>query len=87
MASPYAPLLQQMLLEFQNQRLESTERIAQSILRINPKGLVALQVFGLVLAMQGRLLEAVSPLSKAAALDAKNPELLSNLAKAQHGAK
>jgi protein O-GlcNAc transferase len=86
MALPYAPLLQQMLLEFQNQQLESTERIAQSILRINPKDLVALQVFGLALAMQGRLLEAVPLLSKAAALDAKNPELLSNLAKAQHGA-
>ncbi|MBU3578034.1 tetratricopeptide repeat protein [Polynucleobacter sp. UK-Kesae-W10] len=86
MAQPYAPLLQQMLLEFQNQRLESTERIAQSILRINPKDLVVLQVFGLALAMQGRLLEAVSLLTRAAALDAKNPELLSNLAKAQHGA-
>lgn len=86
MAQPYAPLIQQMLLEFQNQRLESTERIAQSILRINPKDLVALQVYGLALAMQGRLQEAVQSLSKAALLDPKNPELLNNLAKAQHGA-
>lgn len=87
MNPPYAPLLQQMLLEFQNQRLESTERIAQSILRINSKDLVALQVLGLAQAMQGRLSEAVVFLSKAAALDGKNPELLNNLAKAQHGAK
>ena len=86
MAQPYAPLIQQMLLEFQNQRLESTERIAQSILRINPKDLIALQVYGLVLAMQGRLKEAVEYLSKAALQDSKNPELLSNLAKAQYGA-
>jgi len=86
MAQPYAPLVQQMLLDFQNQRLEPAERMAQSILRINPKDLVALQVQGLVMAMGGRIAEAVAPLSKAAQLDPKNPELLTNLAKAQHGA-
>ena len=86
MAQPYAPLVQQMLLDFQNQRLEPAERMAQSILRINPKDLVALQVQGLVLAMGGRIADAVVPLSKAAQLDPKNPELLTNLAKAQHGA-
>ncbi len=86
MAQPYAPLVQQMLLDFQNQRLEPAERMAQSILRINPKDLVALQVQGLALAMGGRIAEAVAPLSKAAQLDPKNPELLTNLAKAQHGA-
>lgn len=87
MAQPYAPLLQQMLLEFQNQRHDSAERIAQSILRINPKDGVALQVLGLVLAMQSRFLEAVAPLSKAASLDSKDPELLANLARAQYSAK
>jgi Flp pilus assembly protein TadD len=86
MAAPYAPLLQQMMLEFQNQRLESAERIARSILRINAKDLVALQVQGLCFAMQGRAEESVEPFAKAALLDSKNPELLKNLAKAQHQA-
>lgn len=86
MAQPHAPLLQQMMLEFQNHRLESAERMARSILNINSKDLVALQVQGLCLAMQGRVAESVEPFTKAASLDAKNPELLSNLAKAQYGA-
>lgn len=86
MAQPYAPLLQQMMLEFQSQRLESAERIARSILRVNPKDLVALQIQGLCMAMQGRIAEAVEPLTKAAGLDPKNAELLTNLAKAQHQA-
>jgi len=86
MAQPYAPLVQQMLLDFQHQRLEPAERMAQSILRMNPKDLIALQVQGLIMAMQERSAEAVVPLSKAALQDPKNPELLSNLAKAQHGA-
>jgi predicted O-linked N-acetylglucosamine transferase (SPINDLY family) len=75
-----------MMLDFQNQRLESAERIARSILRINSKDLLALQVQGLCLAMQGRAEESVEPLAKAAKLDSKNPELLTNLAKAQHQA-
>ncbi|QWD64975.1 glycosyltransferase family 41 protein [Polynucleobacter sp. MWH-UH2A] len=86
MAQPYAPLLQQMMQEFQGQRLESAERLARSILRINPKDLVALQVQGLSMAIQGRVAESVEPFSKASVLDSKNPELLNNLAKAQHGA-
>ena len=86
MAQPYAPILQQMMQEFQGQRLESAERLARSILRINSKDLVALQVQGLCMAMQGRVAESVDPFTKAAALDSKNPELLNNLAKAQHGA-
>ena len=86
MAQPYAPLLQQMMLEFQGQRLESAERLARSILRVNSKDLVALQVLGLCLAMQGRITESVEPFTKAAVLDPKNAELLGNLAKAQHGA-
>jgi len=56
------------------------------ILKAKPKDLVALQVFGLSLAMQGRAAESVAPLFKASQQDQKNPELLSNLAKAQHGA-
>jgi len=86
MATLYAPLLQQMMLEFQSQRLESAERIACSILRINPKDLVALQVQGLCFAMQGRAEESVEPFAKAAMLDPKNSELLKNLAKTQHQA-
>ena len=84
MAQPYAPLLQQMMLEFQSQRLESAERIARSILRINSKDIVALQVQGLCMAMQGRVAESVEPFTRASVLDPKNPELLTNLAKAQH---
>ena len=86
MAQPYAPLLQQMMLEFQSQRLESAERIARSILRINSKDIVALQVQGLCMAMQGRVAESVEPFTRASALDPKNSELLTNLAKAQYGA-
>lgn len=84
MAQPYAPLIQQMLLDFKNQRLEPAERLSHSILRINPKDPIALQVQGLCMAMQGRLAESIVPFSKASSLDPKNPELLSNLAKAQH---
>ncbi|MBU3591306.1 tetratricopeptide repeat protein [Polynucleobacter sp. 78F-HAINBA] len=53
---------------------------------MSPKDVVALQVHGLSLAMQGRIAESVAPLYKASQLDQKNPELLSNLAKAQQGA-
>lgn len=86
MVQTYAPLLQHMLLEFQNQRNESAERVAESILRINPKDVIALQVLGLTLAMRGRFLESVGPLSRAALLDTKNPEAFSNLARAQYSA-
>jgi protein O-GlcNAc transferase len=86
MSQAYSHLTQKMLLEFQQQRLESAERVANSILRLNPKDLIALQILGLCMAMQGRLQEAVPPLLKAAQLDPKNAELLSNLARAQHGA-
>jgi protein O-GlcNAc transferase len=86
MAQAYSHLTQQMLLEFQQQRLESAERLANTVLRLNPKDLIALQIMGLCMAMQGRLREAVPPLLKAAQLDPKNAELLSNLARAQHGA-
>jgi protein O-GlcNAc transferase len=86
MSQAYSHLTQQMLLEFQQQRLESAERLANSVLKLNPKDLIALQILGLCLAMQGRLIEAVIPLSKAAQLDSKNAELLSNLARSQHGA-
>jgi protein O-GlcNAc transferase len=86
MSQTYSHLTQQMLLEFQQQRLESAELVASSILRLNPKDLIALQIVGLCMAMQGRSREAVPPLLKAAQLDPKNAELLSNLARAQHGA-
>jgi Flp pilus assembly protein TadD len=86
MTLAYAPLIQQMMLEFQNQRLESAERIALSILRVNSKDLLALQIQGLCLAMQDRAEESVEPFAKAAKIDSKNPELLTNLAKAQYQA-
>lgn len=75
-----------MLHAFQGQYLDTAERLAKMILKLNPKDLVALQVHGLSLAMQGRVLESVAPLLIASKQDQKNPELLSNLAKAQHGA-
>ncbi len=86
MPKPYAPLLQQLLIEFKNQRLGAAEQIARTILKINSKDLVALQILGLSLAMQDRVLEAIEPLKKAAKEDPKNSELLTNLAKAQHTA-
>jgi predicted O-linked N-acetylglucosamine transferase (SPINDLY family) len=86
MVKPYAPLLQQLLLEFKNQRLGAAQQIARAIIKINPKDLVALQVLGLSLAMQGKVLDAIEPLSKAAKEDPKNTEILSNLAKAQYTA-
>lgn len=86
MSQSYGHLIQQMMLEFQHQRLEPAERVANTVLRLNSKDLVALQILGLCMAMQGRLTESIIPLSKAAKLDPKNAELLSNLARAQHGA-
>lgn len=86
MPKPYAPLLQQLLIEFKNQRLGPAEHIARTILKINSKDLVALQILGLSLAMQDRVLEAIEPFKKAAKEDPKNSELLTNLAKAQHTA-
>ena len=86
MTEAYASMTQQMLQAFQSQHLETAERFAKMILKMNAKDLVALQVFGLSLAMQGRVTESVAPLYKASQQDQKNPELLSNLAKAQHGA-
>lgn len=86
MSQSYGHLIQQMLLEFQQQRLESAERVANTVLRLNSKDLVALQILGLCMAMQGRFREAVVPLSKAAQIDPRDAELLSNLARTQHGA-
>ena len=75
-----------MLQAFQGQHLEAAERLAKLILKSKPKDLVALQIHGLSLAMQGRISEAVAPFNRAVHQDPKNSELLSNLAKAQHGA-
>lgn len=86
MNQAYSSMTQQMLKAFQEQHLETAERLAKTILKVTPKDLVALQVHGLSLAMQGRVAESVAPLYKAAQQDQKNPELLSNLAKAQQGA-
>lgn len=86
MNQAYSTMTQQMLQAFQGQHLETAERLARSILKMSPKDVVALQVHGLSLAMQGRIAEAVEHLYKASQLDQKNPELLSNLAKAQQGA-
>lgn len=86
MSQSYGHLIQQMLLEFQQQRFESAKRVANTVLRLNSKDLVALQILGLCMAMQGRFREAVVPLSKAAQIDPRDAELLSNLARTQHGA-
>ncbi|OWS72090.1 hypothetical protein CBI30_03760 [Polynucleobacter aenigmaticus] len=85
MTQAYSSMTEQMLQAFQSQHLETAERLAKMILKINTRDLVALQVCGLSLAMQGRVTESVGPLYKASQQDQKNPELLSNLAKAQHG--
>lgn len=78
--------MEQMLQAFQSQQLEAANKYAGMILKLNSKDLVALQVQGLSLAMQGRVRESVEPLYKASKLDPNNSELLSNLAKAQYGA-
>jgi len=82
----HSVMTQQMLKAFQGQHLDTAERLAKMILKVSPKDLVALQVHGLSLAMQGRLAEAIVPLHTASQQDQKNPEILSNLAKAQYGA-
>ncbi len=86
MTQAYASMTQQMLQAFQSQHFETAERLSKMILRLNDRDLAALQVFGISLAMQGRVAESVAPLYKASQQDQQNPELLSNLAKAQHGA-
>ncbi|HAT39899.1 MAG TPA: hypothetical protein DCW35_08820 [Polynucleobacter sp.] len=87
MAQPYNALFQQMLVEFEKQNFDVADRLAQSILCINPKDVVALQILGLTLAIRGAVVKAIEPLAKAAALAPKNPELLTNLARAQFGSK
>ena len=79
----YAPLIQQMLQAFQEQKLESAEHLSRSILKINSNDLVALQIAGLIKAFQGKALEAVPIFEKVIELDPKNPEALNNLSKAQ----
>lgn len=86
MNQAHSSMTQQMLQAFQGQHLDTAERLAKMILKARPKDLVALQVYGLSLAMQGRIADSVPPLYAASQHDQKNPELLSNLAKAQHGA-
>lgn len=86
MNQAHSSMTQQMLQAFQGQHLDTAERLAKMILKARPKDLVALQVYGLSLAMQGRIAESVAPLYTACQQDQKNPELLSNLAKAQHSA-
>ncbi|OYY57889.1 MAG: hypothetical protein B7Y55_03770 [Polynucleobacter sp. 35-46-207] len=86
MNATYSRLIEQMLQAFQSQQLETANKYATMILKLNSKDLVALQVQGLCLAMQGRVVESVAPLYRASKLDPNNLELLSNLAKAQYGA-
>ncbi|CAM3707128.1 O-linked N-acetylglucosamine transferase family protein [Polynucleobacter arcticus] len=86
MNAHHQKLYEQMLQAFQGQNLETAERLAKMLLKVNSTNLVALQVYGLSLAMQGRSIESVVPLYKASQQDQKNSELLMNLAKAQHDA-
>ena len=79
----YASLIQQMLQAFREQRLESAEHLSQSILKLNSNHLVALQIAGLIKALQNKPFEAVPIFNKVVELDPKNSEALSNLAKAQ----
>ena len=86
MNQAHSSMTQQMLQAFQGQHLDTAERLAKMILKARPMDVVALQVYGLSLAMQVRIADSISPLYAASQQDQKNPELLSNLAKAQHGA-
>lgn len=86
MNATYSRLTEQMLEAFQSQQLDIAHKYASMILKLSSKDLVALQVKGLSLAMQGQVYESIEPLQRASKLDPNNSELLSNLAKAQYGA-
>lgn len=82
----YAPLIRQILTEFEAQNFAAAQRTALSILKANPKESIALQILGLSFAMQGKTLESIDPLRRASKIEPKNSEILNNLAKAQFSA-
>jgi predicted O-linked N-acetylglucosamine transferase (SPINDLY family) len=82
----YAPLIRQILTEFEAQNFAAAQRTALSILKANPKESIALQILGLSFAMQGKALESIDPLQRASKIEPKNSEILNNLAKAQFSA-
>ena len=74
--------LQRAMVALNSQRPQEAERIAQDILKADPRHGKALHVLGCALLMQGRAQEAVAPL-ESAARGRHDPEIETQLAMAQ----
>lgn len=83
MQQAYAPLIRQMLADFEAQNFAGAERTALSVLKLNSKDSIALQILGLSLAIQGKASESIEYFQRASLLEPKNSEILNNLVKAQ----
>lgn len=80
------PQLQQFLAQaiqsFQSGNLEGASMMLKRILKVDPKNLPALNILGLIMAIQANYSDAITFFSKAAKLDPKNSATHFNLAKA-----
>lgn len=63
---PANQALENAKMAFQMQRLDEAERLAAGVLKSDRGNVVAAQVFGRALMMQGRLIEAIEPLQRVA---------------------
>ena len=82
MKSPLELMLQQAVQAFQDRNFMSAEVTLSNVLRAYPKSLPALQILGLIKAMQAKHAEAAELLKKAVRISPNNPSLQYNLAKA-----
>src|SRR6185369_15850979 len=69
---------------FERGDLDGAERIAKSILQIQPNELHGLYLYGFVMAKKGKPEKAVAIFGQALRIDPGNADLLANLAKAQY---
>ena len=82
MKSPLELMLQQAVQAFQDRNFMSAEVTLSNVLRAYPKSLPALQILGLIKAMQAKHAEAAELLKKAVRISPNDPSLQYNLAKA-----
>ena len=82
MKSPLELMLQQAVQAFQDGNFMSAEVTLSNVLRAYPKSLPALQILGLIKAMQAKHAEAAELLKKAVRISPNDPSLQYNLAKA-----
>ena len=82
MKSPLELMLQQAVQAFQDGNFMSAEMTLSNVLRAYPKSLPALQILGLIKAMQAKHAEAAELLKKAVRISPNDPSLQYNLAKA-----